>query len=61
MAHRLLKNDAVRALGSGAYALLTAPVVERFGVPVEDALPMTAEYEHYEPLDTWLYRLRADG
>ena len=61
MAHRLLKNDAVSALGSGAYALLTAPVVERFGVPVEDALPMTAEYEHYEPLETWLYRLRADG
>ena len=58
MAHRLLKNDAMRTLGSGAYALLTAPVVERLAVPVDDALPMTAEYEHYEPLETWLYPLR---
>ena len=61
MAHRLLKNDAARALGTGAYALLTSPVVERFGVRVDGALPMTAEYEHYEPLETWLYRLRHDG
>ena len=47
--------------GTGAYALLTSPVVERFGVRVDGALPMTAEYEHYEPLETWLYRLRHDG
>jgi hypothetical protein len=61
MAHRLLKNDAAAALGTGAYALLTAPVVERFGVPVDGALPMSAEYEHYEPLGTYLYRLRHEG
>lgn len=61
MAHRLLKSDAASALGSGAYALLTAPVVERLSVPVDGALPMTAEYEHYDPLETWLYRLRHDG
>jgi hypothetical protein len=61
MAHRLLKNDAASALGTGAYALLTAPAAERLGVPVDEALPMTAEYEHYEPLETWLYRLRHDG
>ena len=61
MAHRLLKNDAVPTLGTGAYALLTAPAVERYDVPVEGALPMTAEYEHYEPVGTYLFRLRQDG
>jgi hypothetical protein len=61
MAHRLLKNDAARSLGTGAYALLTSRVVDRFEVRVDGALPMTAEYEHYEPLETWLYRLRHDG
>ena len=61
MAHRLLKNDAPKVLGSGAYALLTSPVVERFEVGIDGALPMTAEYEHYEPLETWLYRLRPDA
>lgn len=61
MAHRLLKNDAQATLGSGAYALLTAPAVERYDVPVEDATPMTAEYEHYEPVDAYLFRLRRDG
>jgi hypothetical protein len=61
MAHRLLKNDALATLGSGAYALLTAAAAERFRVATDGALPMTAEYEHYEPVATWLYRLRSDG
>ena len=60
MAHRLLKNDAVATLGTGAY-LLTAPAVERYDVLVEDALPMTAEYEHHDPVGTYLFRLRQDG
>ncbi|HEX5827281.1 MAG TPA: DUF2652 domain-containing protein [Candidatus Limnocylindrales bacterium] len=57
MAHRLLKNDAVDVLGSGAYALLTDAVVARLGVPLETATGMTAEYEHYDPIETWLVRL----
>jgi hypothetical protein len=61
MAHRLLKNDAVGALGSGAYALLTASAVERFGVSTDGALRMTAEYEHYEPVATYLFRLHQDS
>ena len=40
MAHRLLKNNAAITLGSGAYALFTAPVVERFERATDDALPM---------------------
>ena len=57
MAHRLLKNDAVAVLGSGAYALLTADAVGRFAIPTDAATPMPATYEHYEPIDTFLYRL----
>jgi hypothetical protein len=57
MAHRLLKNDAVDVLGSGAYALLTDTVARRLGVAVEDATRMTAEYEHYDPIETWLVPL----
>ena len=41
--------------------LLTAPAAERYDVPVGNALPMTAEYEHYEPVGTFLFRLRQEG
>ncbi|HEY3333967.1 MAG TPA: DUF2652 domain-containing protein [Candidatus Limnocylindrales bacterium] len=57
MAHRLLKNDAAIVLASGAYALLTADAVHRFEVPTDTATPMSATYEHYEPIDTFLYPL----
>ena len=59
MAHRLLKNDAAaRRSGPAPTRCSRRRAVERFGVPVEDALPMTAEYEHYEPVGTCLFRLR---
>ena len=58
MAHRLLKSEAAATLGTGAYALLTAAAVSRFDVPLDGALPMTARYEHYEPVATHLFRLR---
>jgi len=58
MAHRLLKNDAAELLGSGAYALITAVAAGRFDVPTTTATPMTAEYEHYPPIDTFAFRLR---
>lgn len=57
MAHRLLKNDAAAILGSGAYVLMTAAAVERFEVPITGALPMTASYEHYPPIQTLVFRL----
>ena len=57
MAHRLLKNDAVATLGTGAYALLTASAADRFDVPAAGATPMPATYEHYDPIDTFLFRL----
>jgi hypothetical protein len=59
MAHRLLKNEAEALLGHGAYALLTAAAVERFGVPTGGASRLVARYEHYPPIDTFLFPLRA--
>jgi hypothetical protein len=58
MAHRLLKNEAADVLGHGAYALLTAAAVDRFDVPADDATRMVARYEHYPPIDTFLFGLR---
>jgi len=58
MAHRLLKNDAAEVLGHGAYALVTAAAVERFGVPVEGAVSLVARYEHYDPIETFVFALR---
>ena len=57
MAHRLLKSDAAEVVGRGAYALLTRQAVERFAVPAEDAIPMIASYEHYEPIETLVFPL----
>jgi len=59
MAHRLLKNEAAGAVGHGAYALLTAAAVARFGVPTDVAIPLVARYEHYPPIDTFVFPLRS--
>lgn len=61
MAHRLLKNDAVATLGTGAYALLSAAAVARYDVPLAGSVPMIARYEHYEPVETSLFRLGTAG
>jgi hypothetical protein len=58
MAHRLLKNDAAAILGTGAYALLTAAAVDRLQVPRGDAVIMAETYEHYAPVETFVFRLR---
>lgn len=57
MAHRLLKNEAATVLGRGAYALVTAAAVERLEVPVAAAVPLTAAYEHYEPIEAFAFPL----
>ncbi len=58
MAHRLLKNDAADLVGHGAYALLTAAAVTRYAVPKDDAIQLVARYEHYPPIDAFVYPLR---
>jgi hypothetical protein len=58
MAHRLLKNGAADEVGHGAYALVTAPAVDRLEVPVDGAIQMTETYEHYPPISTFVFALR---
>jgi len=57
MAHRLLKNRAATVIGTGAYALLTDAAVSALDVPVESAVPMTEEVEHYAPIRTFVFAL----
>ena len=59
MAHRLLKNEAAELVGHGAYALLTAAAVARFAVPTDAAIPLVARYEHYPPIDAFVFPLRS--
>jgi hypothetical protein len=58
MAHRLLKNKAAEAIGSGAYLLLTAAAANSLEVPVSGAISMTETYEHYQPIDTFAIALK---
>ena len=58
MAHRLLKNEAADVVGHGAYALLTAAAAARYAVPTDRAIPLVARYEHYPPIDTFVFPLR---
>jgi hypothetical protein len=59
MAHRLLKNGAAALVGHGAYALITDVAVARFEVPTEGGLPLVETYEHYPPIRTRVFTLRA--
>jgi hypothetical protein len=58
MAHRLLKNGAAKAMGHGAYLLLTAAAVASLDVPIDGAARMTETYEHYPPIDTYAVAIR---
>jgi hypothetical protein len=60
MAHRLLKTEAPGVVGHGAYALLTRAAVEHYDVPTDGSLPLVARFEHYEPIDTLVFPLRAN-
>lgn len=57
MAHRLMKNRAAAAVNARAYALLTEAAVRHFEAPVEDAFPLTEEYEHMAPVRGYVFRL----
>ena len=58
MAHRLLKNEAAERVGHGAYVLLTATAAARFDVPTDASTPLVAHYEHYPPIDTFVFPLQ---
>jgi hypothetical protein len=58
MAHRLLKNRAAQLVGDRAYLLVTGAAARALDVPVIDATPMTEEYEHYAPIETFAFPVR---
>ena len=55
--HRLLKNHAANAVGSGAYALFTAAAVVQLKLPLGRATPVTETYEHLEPIESYVFPL----
>jgi hypothetical protein len=60
LAHRLLKNRASEAVGTGAYLLVTDAAVRALDVPIERATPMSETYEHYAPIDTFAIALSTE-
>jgi Protein of unknown function (DUF2652) len=50
ISHLLLKNHVADLIGPSAYALVTERAAEHLDVPLEGALPITEEYEHYPPV-----------
>jgi Protein of unknown function (DUF2652) len=50
ISHLLLKNHAADLVGRSAYALVTDPAAAHLDIPLERALPITEQYEHYPPV-----------
>jgi len=57
MAHRLLKNHGAEVVGHGSYALLSDAAVSQLDVPTDAAVPTTETYEHYKPIEVFLFDL----
>jgi hypothetical protein len=58
MAHRLLKTEAAALVGDTAYVLVTAAAASRLDIPTEGSMPLVARFEHYPPIDTFVFPLR---
>jgi hypothetical protein len=50
ISHLLLKNHAADLVGRSAYALVTEPAAAHLDIPLERALPITEQYEHFAPV-----------
>src|SRR5262249_30635609 len=50
VSHLLLKNHVAELIGRRGYALVTERAAERLEVPLDDALPIIEQYDHYEPV-----------
>ena len=57
MAHRLLKTEASNHVDRPAYLLVTAAAASRLEIPIDHAVPLVASYEHYAPIDTFIFPL----
>jgi hypothetical protein len=50
ISHLLTKNHVADLIGRSAYALVTESAAAHLDLPLERALPITEQYEHYAPL-----------
>jgi len=50
ISHLLLKNHAADLIGRSAYALVTEPAAAHLEVPLDRAVSITEQYEHYAPV-----------
>ena len=50
ISHLLLKNHVTDLIGRSAYALVTESTAAHLDIPLERAVPITEQYEHYEPV-----------
>ena len=50
ISHLLLKNHVADLIGRSAYALVTESAATHLDLPLERALPITEQYEHYAPV-----------
>ncbi len=53
VAHRLMKNGASQALGTGAYLLMTQRAVDWLQVPTESATRLVETYDHIGPVQVY--------
>jgi hypothetical protein len=53
--HRLLKNEARKLIGGGAYALLTEAATTHLEIPVAAAAALTERYDHFPPIDAFVF------
>jgi uncharacterized protein DUF2652 len=50
ISHLLLKNRVADLIGASGYALITEPAAAHLDIPLERAVPITEQYEHYAPV-----------
>lgn len=50
ISHLLLKNHVPDLIGRSGYALVTESAAAHLDIPLEGALPITEQYEHYPPV-----------
>jgi hypothetical protein len=57
MAHLLLKNKVAKLFGRSTYALITQSATEHLDITVDEAVPHTEHYDHYPPIETYVFPL----
>jgi hypothetical protein len=57
ISHLLLKNHVADLIGRSAYALVTESATAQLDLPLERAVPITEQYEHYAPVRARVLKL----